>query len=115
MYLIHPTTVCSPVGQRPFPKRGNEAGEVTEHVLLPKASLKLLDAAEDSALMGMSEKFITSRWSLTKGGMPDLFQDIFSVNLYNLLLYNHIAHDCCNEAIFFSKHGFFSQPRIEFG
>ena len=26
---------------------GNEAGEVTEHILLPKASLKLLDAAED--------------------------------------------------------------------
>ena len=42
-HLVHPQYSS-------FPSPGNEAGEVTEHVLLPKASLKLLDAAEDAAM-----------------------------------------------------------------
>jgi hypothetical protein len=46
---------------------------VTEHILLPKASLKLLDAAEDAAMgkiMGMSGGYHMYIGAIWKGGSP---------------------------------------------
>lgn len=46
-------------GMRVFSPR-NEAGEVTEHILLPKASLKLLDAAEEYQKTGDFKKVVST-------------------------------------------------------
>ena len=77
MYFIHPTSYLPPpatcVRHVRHVALGNEAGEVTEHILLPKASLKLLDAAEDAAMgkiMGMSGGYHMYIGAIWKGGSP---------------------------------------------